>query len=260
MVGGILEMTIKRGIDPRQFLLVCGGGAGGIHGAKLAKELEMKKVVIPKTAPVMCSMGMLDCDVTFSYVGSKYTNTGNFDFDGVNALLADLEEKATAALEREGIEPEKRRFEYYVAARYPMQVSEIDMPLRKNRIDLDMIPQLVDDFHSIHRQRYAVSDKDSFVECTDWRVLGIGDMPRLKLQPQPFVGQDAFSALKGERSAYFEEPNEFVITPIYDGNKLGHGMRITGPAIIEDSLTTTVVIPDCRLTVDELGSYILELI
>ncbi len=94
MVGGILDMTVRRGIDPREFLLVAGGGAGAIHAAKLAKELSMQKMVIPKPAPVLCAMGMLNSDITFTYVGSRYTDSERFDFDGVNAMLASLEEKA----------------------------------------------------------------------------------------------------------------------------------------------------------------------
>ena len=259
MVNGILDMTLRRGIDPREFLLVVGGGAGSIHAAKLAKELDMKKIVIPRMAPVLCALGMLNADVTLSYVGSKYTDTIDFDFDGVNAMLADLEAKAKAALDRESIPTENRRFEYYVAARYPMQVNEIDMPLRGNRITPDMIPQLVADFHATYEKRYIVSDRSSYVECTDWRVVGVGVMPRLTLAELPYVGEDVSKALKGKRNAYFEEVGNFIETPLYDSGKLGYSMKISGPAIIEDPLTTIVVIPGSRVTVNKAGSYIMEL-
>jgi N-methylhydantoinase A len=259
MVGGILEMTVRRGIDPREFLLIVGGGAGAIHGAKLARELNMRKLVVPKTAPVLCAIGMLNADVTFSYVGSKYTDTTNFDFNGVNAMLAELEAKAKAALDREGIPKNERRFEYYIAARYPMQVNEIDVPLRNSRITPDSVSQLVQDFHAAHKKRYAVDDPTSHIECTDWRVLGIGVTPRLLLAELPYAGEDASVALKGRQKAYFEEAGGFIETPVYDGNRLGYGMRIDGPAIIEDSLTTTVVIPYSKAKVNKAGSYIIEL-
>jgi N-methylhydantoinase A len=258
MVGGILDMTVRRGIDPREFLLIVGGGAGAIHAAKLAKELGMKKIVIPRTAPVLCAMGMLDADVVFSYVGSKYAETKEFDLDGVNGVLAELEAKAEASLEREGIPAEKQRLEYYVAARYPMEISEIDMPLRGSRITADTVAQLEKDFHAAHEKRYAVADPASYIECTDWRVVGIGDTPGLVLKEQSGAGENGSRALKGKRSAYFEEAGGFSETPVYDGGKLGDGMRIEGPAIIEDPLTTTVVIPDSRVTVNKVGSYIIE--
>ena len=259
MVGGILSMTVRRGIDPREFLLVVGGGAGPIHAARLAKELDMKKIIIPKTAPVLCAMGMLDADITFSYVGSKYTDTTDFDFSSVNAMVAELEAKAKAALEREGIPVENRNFEYYVAARYHDQVSAIDMPFRGSQITPDTISQLVEDFHTAHKKRYAVNDPTSYIEFTDWRVLGIGCMPRLTLKEQSYAGEDPSKAVKDKREAYFEETGGFTQTPVYDGNKLRYGMKINGPAIIEDPLTNTIVIPNSTVTVNKVGSYVMEL-
>jgi len=259
MVGGILDMTVRRGIDPREFLLVSGGAAGAIHVARIARELDMKHVVIPKVAPVLCAMGMLASDVTFSYVGSKYADTKRFDFDSVNAKLAELEARAKAAMDREGIPEDGRRFEYYVAARYPMQIYEIDVPLRAGRFTREMIPQLEADFHDAHEKRYAVRDDASHIECTDWRVLGIGIMPKMALKELSYAGEDSSKAVKGRRSAYFEEQGGFVDTPVYAGDKLGYGMIISGPAIIEDELTTTVVIPGSKITVNNVGSYLMEL-
>ena len=259
MVGGILDMTVRRGVDPRELVLIAGGGAGSIHAARLAKELDMKKVIIPKAASVLCAAGMLNSDITFSYVGSKYTETIGFDFDGVNAMLAALEAKAKRALNRAGVPSESQRLEYYVAARYPLEISEIDLPLKGSRITPDIVSKLVLDFHALHEKRYAVSDPKSYVECTDWRVLGIGVMPKLTLEEVPYVGEDASSALKNKRNAYFEDIDDFIQTPVYDGRKLGYGMKIDGPAIIEDPLTNVVVIPGSKVTVNKVGSYILEL-
>ena len=259
MVGGILDMTVRRGIDPREFLLVAGGGAGAIHAAKLAKELSMKKLVVPKPAPVLCAMGMLNSDITFTYVGSRYTDSKRFNLDGVNAMLASLEENAKAALEREGIPMNSQRLEYYVAARYPMQITEIDMPLRGSRLTTEMITQLEADFHAAHEVRYAVCDPDSHIECTDWRVVGIGVMPKLVFKENTYSDKDASGAIKGSRSAYFEEAGGFTDTPLYDADKLGFGMELNGPAIVESPLTTIVVIPNSKLMVNKTGNYIIEI-
>lgn len=259
MIGGVLDMTVRRGIDPREYLLVVGGGAGAIHAATLAKELGMRRVIIPKMAPVLCAMGMLNANINFSYVGSKYTQTKSFDFDGVNALLAELETRAKAALDRNGIPESSRRFEFYVAARYPMEVTEIDIPLKSSRMTPEAIWQLEKDFHDAHEKRYAVRDADSHIECTDWRVMGIGQSPELRLKEQPYLGRDASRALKGRRPVYFTEAGGFIETLIYDGGKLGYGMEISGPAVIEDALTTTVLIPGSTLRVNHFGSYIMEI-
>ena len=259
MVGGILEMTVRRGIDPREFLLVVGGGAGPIHAARIAKELAMKKLVIPKTAPVLCATGMLNADMTFSYVGSKYSETKRFDFEGVNNLLDRLEQNAKSALEREGIPADNRRFDYYVAARYPMQLTQIDIPLKGSRMTTKMMTQLEADFHAAHELRYAVCDPDSYIECTDWRVVGIGVMPKLVFKENIYSGKDASRAEKGRRSAYFEETGGFTDMPLYDADKLGFGMELDGPAIVESPLTTIVVIPGAKLIVNKMGNFVMEL-
>ncbi|MEW5725511.1 MAG: hydantoinase/oxoprolinase family protein, partial [Thermodesulfobacteriota bacterium] len=259
MIGGVLDMTVRRGIDPREYLLIVGGGAGAIHAGALARELGMKKVVIPKMAPVLCAMGMLNADINFSYVGSKYTDTKNFDFEGVNALLAELEERVKAAFDRNRIPEENRRLDFYVAARYPMEVTEIDIPLKDGRLTPETIRRLENDFHDAHHKRYAVRDPDSYLECTDWRVVGIGLSPKMTLKELPYAGESPAQALKCRRRAYFAETGGFLETPVYDGDQLGFGMKIAGPAIIEDRLTTTVVIPGSNLTVNKVGSYILEL-
>lgn len=259
MVGGIIDMTVKRGIDPREFVLVSGGGAGSIHAAAIAKELEMRRVIIPNTAPVLCASGMLNADINFSFVASKFSTSRNFDFEGINTLLAELEGKAGKFLDGEGIPEEKRRYEYFVAARYFEQPHSTDMPLKYKRLTPETLEQLVLDFHDIHEKRYQVRDEGSHVEFTEWRVVGIGEMPKLELKELPASGEDSSKVIKKQRKAYFVAANGFVDTPIYDGTRLGRGMIVEGPAVIEDSLTTTVVIPDSILTVDKFGSYIMEL-
>ena len=185
--------------------------------------------------------------------------TINFDFDCVNTILADLEAKAKAALDRGNIPVENQRFEYYFSGRYPKEVYSIDIPLRVSRITPDMISQLVDDFHATHEKRYMTKDLMSYIECTDWRVLGIGVMPKFSLKEQFDNNGDTSKALKSKRNAYFEELGGFTETPVYDGSKLSYRMEIAGPAIIEDFLTTTVIIPDSKVTVNKVGSYIMEL-
>lgn len=259
MVSGILDMTIRRGINPREFALVVGGGAAGTHALSLAKALGMRKIIIPKGGAVLCAMGMLNADLNFTYIGSKYTRLDTFDYDGINALLSRLEQRGREALDREGVPAENRSFEYYVAQRYEMQVRELDASLPESRITPNMIPQLIQRFHEAHKRRYAVSDPASAIECTDWRVVALGTRPKVQLKHQPYAGKDPSKALKSKRSAYFEEVDGFTETPVYVGNKLGHGMEINGPAIIEEPLTTVVLIPGCKAIVNAGGSYIVEL-
>jgi N-methylhydantoinase A len=140
-----------------------------------------------------------------------------------------------------------------------MQVNEIEMPLDGSQLIPEKIRQLETDFHNAHKKRYEVNDPASYIELTDWRVVGIGVIPKLMLKEQPYSEEDASIAIKSKRSAYFQEAGGFIETPIYDGNKLTYGMKIDGPAIIEDPLTTTVIIPDSKVVLDKMGSYVMEL-
>ena len=122
-----------------------------------------------------------------------------------------------------------------------------------------MITQLEADFHAAHELRYAVCDSDSHIECTDWRVVGVGVMPKLVFRENSYSDKDASVAIKGTRSAYFEEVGGFTDTPLYDADKLGFGMELNGPAIVESPLTTIVVIPGAKLTVNKVGNFVIEL-
>ncbi|MFX0194640.1 MAG: hydantoinase/oxoprolinase family protein [Candidatus Hodarchaeota archaeon] len=259
MVAGILEMTVRRGIDPREFLLIGGGGAAALHAARLARELGIRKILIPKGAPVLCAIGMLNGDISFSFSASNYTQTNQFNFESVNVLLAELEEKARTFLIRSETSHMKIRFEYYVTARYPMQVSELEIPLAQSRVTPEMILQLERDFHNTYEKRYGICDRKSHIELVDWRVVGIGHLSKIALQEKQLGGKDPSNAFKGRRRAYFEEDGQFIETPLYDGNKLVCGMEIDGPAIVEDALTSTLVIPGSVFRVDEFGSYVVEL-
>ncbi|MEN6359748.1 MAG: hydantoinase/oxoprolinase family protein [Smithella sp.] len=260
MVGSIEYITIKRGLDPRDYIMIVGGGAGASHAARLAQELRMKRVLVPKTAGGLCALGMLASDITFEMVGSLFTNSVRFDFDGVNRILADLEKRGVAALDAERIKNENRMYEYFVDARYPGQTNETAIQLRCNFIDQKGLQELVADFHDTHQRMYGSSEPDNIVECSHWRVEARGLVPKLKFPHQvPAAKKPAKNALKGMRKVYFEEFNGMVDTAVYDGTELRNGNFLVGPAVIEEPTTTIVVPPEVKVTVTEQGDFFMEI-
>ena len=259
MIGAINEVTTWRGIDPREYLLVTGGGAGGLHVARLAGELQINTIMIPKFAGALCAFGMLNTDIVFSEVGSKFTTSVDFDFSGVNAQLATLAERGRTKLAATGTSEADMVFEYYVSARYLDQVYELEIPLPDTRMTAENLSQLVADFHDLHERRYTYRDIHSYQEYTDWRVIARGIRPKVAFQEQPYAGEDASTTITGVRKAYFTETDGFTETPIYRGKGLSHGMRVTGPAIIEETTSTIVVIPRAAVTVTKWGDYLMEL-
>jgi N-methylhydantoinase A len=259
MIGAIEQITIRRGVDPREYMLIVGGGAGAVHAARLAQELQMKRVLIPRVAGVLCALGMLASDITFENVGSLGTTSNEFDVTGVNQLLADLTARGTAALIAEGVPEEDRIFEYFVDARYPGQTNETSVTMRSDHLTPEAVAQLAADFHETHQKTYGSSEPGAIVEFGHWRVVARGRVEKLKLPEHKSAraAKDPAPALKGKRQAYFD--GQYLDTPVYDGDKIEAGNVIPGPAIIEEATTTVIVTPQAKITVTQRGDYFMEL-
>ncbi len=180
MVKGLEEVSIRRGIDPREYLLVAGGGACAAHVVPIAQELGIHKVLIPSMAAGLCAYGTLFVDTVFQRARGVITGSDGFDFDLVNGALTELEEEGQSFLTRAGIAPEMRRLEFSMAARYPYQAWEIEVPLPWDRVTPGRLPQLVELFHRTHDTRYSFR-VDHPVECVSLMVKALGTRPRVKL-------------------------------------------------------------------------------
>jgi N-methylhydantoinase A len=259
MIGGILDMTVRRGIDPREFAIVSGGGATGLFAAFMAQELKVRKVIIPRQTAVLCAFGALNADIAMSSVASKYALSSKFDFQGVNATLEALQRKGEQFLDRLDSPPERRSFEYYTAARYPMQVTELDIPLSGYALEADDLARLLEDFHRAHEARYKTADEGSDVEFVMWGGMATSATPRISLEREPHGMEDPSAALIGEQPAFFNKAQGGVEIPYYDGERLRHGMSVPGPAIIVLTDTTILVPERVDLSVEEHGYFIMDL-
>ncbi|MCJ7792333.1 MAG: hydantoinase/oxoprolinase family protein [Dehalococcoidia bacterium] len=260
MVVPIRDMTIWQGIDPRDYLLVAGGGAAGLHVVPIMQELEMKRALIPKVAGALSAVGGLFADITSEYSASYYTQSNSFDYKGVNVVLDKLQQQARASLDRAGVPPKHRRLHFYVEAHYPYQIWELSVPIKGGRIrnEEDLL-QLVNAFHEMHEKVYTIKEPGQYIECIYWRVKATGLVPKTEIKEKPESGKDPSAAFVGTRKAYFKNFGGMVDTPIYRGDKLAPGNIITPPAIIEELTTTVVIPPKSKATVTKRGSYLLEL-
>ncbi|MEQ8650904.1 MAG: hydantoinase/oxoprolinase family protein [Kiloniellales bacterium] len=256
MIGGILDMTIRRGVDPREFALVTGGGATSVPIGFLAREMGVKKVIIPRETSVLCAFGANNAPIAMSSVASKYTTSEAFDFDGINAVLSEIGDKGNAFLSRLGVPESDRNFQIYCSARYPMQATEVEIPLalRNGKIDEAALAKTVEDFHAACLTRYKTNDPGSAVEFLMWRHMATHNTPRIRLPEQESGDEAAESALLGRQKAYFGE-EDFQDTPIFDGDRLRYGMSVDGPAVIVLPDTTIVVPPKFQLAVQQHGYF-----
>ncbi len=258
MVSAIKDITINQGIDPRESLLVAGGGAAGLNILPIARELGCREVLVPRTAGALSACGGQYSDIVAEFTQSKFAYTGDFSYADVNRVLAEI----TAEIERFEAELRERglrrfRREYFVEARYPYQVWELDVALAKDRFDGQAeLDALIDAFHREHDRVFAVKEPGQQVECIYWRgrLTAALDGPPLRKAPlQPA----ALPAPRMRRAVFFAGRGE-TDTPRYHGESLAPGMAIDGPAIIDEPTTTIVIYPGSRAQVTILHNYLLE--
>jgi N-methylhydantoinase A len=258
MSNVIQDITIWRGIDPREYTMVSGGGAGGMHIAAIAEELGVKRILIPRVAGALSAFGGAFADITSEFSLSKFTESGSFDYDGINSALDGLKKQAEEFFEHMRVPKKQRKLQIYTEARYPFQVWEISVPLRSTGItNQKQLDVLVSDFHKMHQKIFSVSAPDQPVEFVYWRVKAIGKLPETDFPPAKITS--GLPVRSGARKAYFRELGGMVDTPVYKGVDLKPGNRITAPAVIEEPTTTILVMPGCKASITKHGNYLIEI-
>ena len=259
MAQGVRVASVARGYDPRSCMLVVAGGAGPIHACDIAKELEMPLMLVPKASSVFCATGMLTSDLRHDYVRVHYAllEGKHIDIDGINSLLEEMKTEGLAILKKEGIPEDKMNFTYSADLRYEEQFNEIEIPIpvTDGRFSIDELPRLQQAFDEKHDTLYGYSLPGTTLELICLRVKAEGLTEKPSFKEMLYMGEDASSAVKGQRKIYYDKG--FIILPIYDGNRMGHGNKVIGPAIIEEPTTTIFVTPDYQVTCDKYSNYLI---
>lgn len=255
MVHAIEDITVNQGIDPREAAIVGGGGAAGLNAVAIARRLGCAQVILPEVAAALSAHGALISELRAEYSGTLYTSTNGFDFNGVNALLAELESKCRAFIEGPGAGSLEQEIELTAEARYPSQIWEIEVPLRGERIENeDALAGFVEDFHKTHEALFIFADSESSIETVGWRAN-----VRCRLRDGVNLSVDSADAgheIAGSRSVYFPDAG-FVEARVVQFEGMGAGETIEGPAIIESSFTTVVIDPGAKAERRPSGSLLI---
>jgi N-methylhydantoinase A len=258
MANAVRKISAHRGIDPRPLTLVAYGGNGPVHAGMQAAELGIRRILVPKLAPAFSALGLLLTDHVVDAMRSYITPIGRAEPARVNALFAEMEAEARAALAaRNGDRPRKIRFERMAALCYPGQTFDMPVPLaaRNGDVTARALADTVERFHRMHEElhTYACRDEEPILRGVRLKAVAVETKPSLPRAPRKRSGP----ARLGARKAFFD--GRFVATPRYDGTALVPGRRIVGPAIVEEAFTTIVVYPGQRATVDAFGNYAIAL-
>jgi N-methylhydantoinase A len=260
MADLIRKVTVERGHDPRDFVLMVYGGAGPTHCSLFGREAGISRAIIPFTASVHSAFGAAVSDVRHTLERSD-PQSAPPDPGRVNRLYRGLEAEARArfrAQKRRPVEVELRRS---ASLRYRRQMHEVSVPVPQGRLNRAALAEVVADFERRYEARYGrgAAYREAGVEFIGFKLEAVVRDPKPRLARRPAGGADPRAALKGRRPVCFD-PRGYRPTPIYDGERLKCNNRLRGPAIVEYPSTTVVIGPGQSGGVDAYGNLILDLV
>ncbi len=259
MAERIFLTIVEKGYDPRDFVLVVGGGAGPVHAIALASKLGMKSVYIPKHAAVFSAFGGAVADYGHVLNSFFYQRDDQVNVSEATNVFNALEKEAIDILDRQGVEKKNMALVRGAEMRYFGQLRDIDVALPETRrgdeFTDETFKELVRSFHERHKALYGWSDPGLPTTVAILKLRAIGKRRPFVVTQQPLSGKDPSGALKRKRQAYFKQLGGFVETPCYDGELLKPGNVIKAPAIIEERKTTVVVPPGSAIVVDPYDNY-----
>ena len=258
MAGAMRAISIERGYDPRDFVLLACGGAGPLHAGRLAELLEMPTVIIPRYSGVLSTLGLLHSDIKNDYVRTVLQRHNAFDLTALNTACSDLENQARRWLTEEGIAPATQSLQRCADLRYANQGYEITVPVPDGPMTATTLAQTIAAFHQEHQRLYTYALPELPVELVNLRVSASGPARPFVLKPLPAVPDMPLSQ-PTTRAVYFPNAGGFVACPVYEYASLPPGARLTGPAIITQDLSTIVVQPQHQVHLDRYGNLIMAI-
>ncbi|MFU2022073.1 hydantoinase/oxoprolinase family protein, partial [Bordetella avium] len=258
MANGIRRISIENGYDPRDFALVCAGGAAGMHITALAEEIGSRTVLVPKLASCLCAFGQVISDVKYHFLASAVmVLDGDTDLARLNRLFQEMETRGRELLASDGFTPERIHLSRKVEMRYQGQIHECQVELPPGPMTPEGLASLLHHFHQRHEQLYTYAEPHNLVELVNLEVQAVGEVDKPSLPVWPAGDGDIEAARIDTRDMLFDESGAAVSTPVYDGRKLKSGDGLIGPAVIQEPTTTLVVRPGWNALLHSSGTYLL---
>lgn len=249
MQGAIRIVSVERGHDPKDFVLVPFGGAGPLHGGALARLIGCPTILVPPAPGVLSALGLLASSLRAEFSRSCVQRGGRFDTARIDTVFAELARDAAAWLAAEGVPEASRHITWHASLRYENQGSELTLPWAGG------IGATVAAFHAAHERLYSFGLSDVPVEMMTLRVDAVGLLPALRLPELPAGGQARDALIGRQRIAFAEGPAEAAV---YDRARLGAGAMLHGPAIVTQMDSTTLILPGQTAEVHRSGALVVR--
>jgi N-methylhydantoinase A len=257
MARAIRVISVQRGHDPRDYTLVAFGGAGPLHAARLAKELDIGRILVPRNPGTLCATGLLLTDLRADFAITRLRTLDESALLGTIAAFEELRATTDTWFAGEHIAPEARRI-VRTHMRYAGQNYELPIALPKGAVDLTSLESLATDFAAAHRRMYGFVAEEEPVQLVTFRIEATGVVPKASFAAYPETGFDSSAAIVSRRAVWLPEAGGFVDCAVYDRDRLRAGNGFAGPAIVEQMDATTVVPPGMKARVEAHLNLILE--
>jgi N-methylhydantoinase A len=259
MINALRLVSVQRGYDPREFVLVPFGGGGGVHANRLAAELQIPLTIVPPAPGVFSASGLLVTDLKHEYSITRIRRIDQADVAEIAAVFESMAAQGSALLTREGVPAAAMIFNRHLDMRYVGQSWELSIPVLDGAIDQAAIDRVVATFHAEHKRAYGHNTPGAPTEFVNLRLAAIGQIqkPQQKVVPSA-AGDELHPMPKTCRPVYFAESGGFVDTAVHLRYSLGAGAMLHGPAIIEEIDATVVLHPGFRAKVDGLGNLLIN--
>lgn len=254
MLHAVSYISVQRGLDPRSFTLVSGGGAGALHISEVARAIGAHRAYVPRVAGVFCALGMLNSDVRHDLVRSRLSRIDETPAEDVDGDFLALEDAALSALHRQLFRDDQIDFERYLDLRYRGQ--QWDVRVRAPRAAFTW-RDIRKDFESEYERLFGHRQPGAEMEIVNLRVAAFGRLGKPAFKVRGRSDQEA--APVERRRVYLVEEGSWDQVPIYSGRNLFTGHRLRGPLIIEEETTTIWVGRPDSVEVDDAGNYLIEI-
>ncbi|WP_316776109.1 hydantoinase/oxoprolinase family protein [Sedimentitalea todarodis] len=257
MANAIRSRTVQKGIDPREFTLSGFGGAGPLHAAEVAGMLGVRRVLIPPHPGITSALGLLTADLEYHALRTAFSVKGNVDHPRLTGLFQDMETELNDIFEQDGVPHAKRRMLREGDLRYVGQGYELKIDFPDGPLDHSALEQVWQDFHDRHRAEYGHAFEASPIEIVTVKVRGLGEVDKLGTPPLATAAGSAEPVGQGRCVFRVNDTLETFQTPYFDRASLPTGQSLTGPAILLQTDSTTVVPPGWNYVVDKFANVLM---
>ena len=252
MARGVKYVTTEQGIDVKDFSLIAFGGAAPVQVVDLAELVNVKEIIIPPSPGVFSAFGFLVADLAHNYVKTSYSLCSETSWDEVTQIFSTLEERGNTQLERDNVPAKDRRITKSIDMRYVGQSHELNVSVT----DIDDLERTIHEFHVVHERHYGYSMLKEEVAIVNYRLVALGVRSKPEIKTINKLSYDNSMARKGERRVHFKEQG-WINCFVYDRELLQHGNMISGPCVVEEWDTTTIVNKGYSGTIDNYGNILL---